>query len=444
MTWFNLSGAAAPRPSNASRALSLFVLAGLVGCDGIGRAIVDELGEPKGLPPMCSDESPECDNTIATVPATLPPVSVPLGLESCASTSSPCTATPMEPGSTASVSYPNAQSCTLELAMPAGDFSALRRASCTVLSLLPVPPASLVRMSDVSIEQTLLTLKSDVPVVVELVRSRLVGTRVTLVGPVTLRMVGESSLQDVWVQQQPWTSGAGAASFELIEGRAQRLTVGQLEGHVDVTRSVLLDSQLWANDIVLEGTSIARVFAAAESFDAVELNGSTLTLQVGRGTLSHVEASEIDVQRCRSMLVSGSRVSKSKFAACTEKLRVDYTMVANSMLLGSIESNIGTWIQNAFGVGGAATDFEQWGGSQLSSRYCPGVSRVSFAEVTTLECNVCDQLPAPETKLCPALPFNEDNPPPKILAGDNPRCPMLADVAMSPPCSPAVRNELPF
>lgn len=416
----------------------------LVGCDGVGRALVDEIADRGGGSLMCSDESPLCENVVSVVPPAVPPTAVPLGLESCASTSAVCPATPTEAGSTALASYPDAQSCTLSLSMPAGDFSALRRASCTVLTLLPTQPASVVRLSDVYIEHTSLSIKSDVPVVVELVRSRLVGTHVTLSGPVTLRMVAESSVLDVWLQQQPSASGTGDASFELIEGRAQRLTVGQLEGHVDITRSVLMDSKLWANDIVLEGLSFQNVFAAAPSFDAVQLNGNGLTLQVDRGTLSHVEGAGIDVQRCRAVLVSGSRLSKSTFAACSDKLRVDYSLVTDSMLVGPVESNIGTWIQNAFGVGGAATDFEQWGGSQLSSRWCPGVTRVSFAKVTTLECNVCDQLPAPETKLCPALPFNEDNPPPKLFVEDNPRCPALVDVAMSPICSPPVRNELPF
>jgi len=251
-------------------------------------------------------------------------------------------------------------------------------------------------------------------------------------------------VQDVWIQQQPSANGAGSASFELIESRAQRLTLGQLDGHVDVTRSVLLDTKLWANDIVLEGVSFSGVFVAAESFDAVELDGNGLALQVGRATLSHVEGSELNLQRCRSVLVSGSRLSKSTFAACSEKLRVDYSLVTQSLLTGSIESSTGTWIENTFGVGNAATDFEQWGGSQLSSRFCAGVTRVSFGRVSTLECNVCDQLPTPETKLCPALPLDEQAPPPKIFAEDNPLCPILAEVAVLPVCSPPVRNELPF
>jgi hypothetical protein len=417
----------------------------LVGCDGIGRAIVDETKDGKHSAAVCSGESPRCEDSIPSVPPTPPPLTVALGLESCTSTNNPCPTTPTASGVTTPASILNLHGCTLELPLPAGDFSGLPRASCAVLSLVPSLPASLVHLSDVNIEQSSLTLKSDVPVVVELARSRLVGVHVTLSGPVTLRMVADSSLLNVWIQQQQTAAtGTHAASFELSEGRAQGLTVGQLDGHVDVTRSILVDSKLWANDVVLEGVSVLNVFSAAESFDAVELGGSGLSLQVGRATLSHVEASAIDVQRCRAVLVSGSRLNKSTFAACSEKLRVDYSLVTDSRLLGPIESNVGTWVENAFGVGGVATEFEQWGGSQLGSRYCASVTRVSFGDVLTLECNICDQLPTPEARLCPALPFNENDPPPKIFVEDNPDCPTLADVAMFPACSPPVKNELPI
>jgi hypothetical protein len=333
--------------------------------------------------------------------------------------------------------------CSLDVALSTADFQTLGPLSCVALQLLPVASAKLVRLTNIVITDSTLTLASETPVVVELRRSSLTGTRVTLRGPVTLRMVDQSSLQDVWMLEEPAANGIAGASFELVESRAQRLTVGTLTGRVRMLRSQVSDSKLWADHVALETVSLANISVVSPEFDGVELKGRALTLQVGRATLSEIELATMNVQRCESMLIVSSRISRSTFAACADKLRLDFTAVSESLLVGAIESSSGTWSNNAFGVGGATTDVELWGDLQLSNRYCAGITRISFSRVMTLACNVCDELPTPEQRLCPARMPSADDPPSSVVPADNPLCPILAELLTLPVCSPPVRNENP-
>jgi len=422
-----------------SATLALLTLAG---CEGIGRAIVDELPDQPRRRAECLGEPPNCQNAVAVAPPLTPPLSVTLGLEQCASTSSPCAASPAEPGAT-QPRYDNVQGCSLQLALPEGDAQSLGRASCVVAQLLPPASAKLVRLSDLNVTQSELTLASETPVVVELVRSTLIGTHVTLRGPVTLRLLDQSVLTNVWINEQPASNGSFGASFELVESRALGLTLGALGGRVRVLRSTLSGSKLWADQIALETVSTFDVSLVSPELDGVDIQGRALTLQVGRATLAQLDLTKLDVQRCDALLVVGSHIAGSTFAACTDKLRLHFSAVSESLLAGAIESSVVTWTANVFGGAGAATNVELWGGSQLSNRYCAGVSRVSFGRVVTIECNVCDELPMPEQRLCPAQ-VDDMTSGPLLLPEDNPFCPTLAELATLPVCSPPVRKEDPF
>jgi len=412
----------------------------LTGC-GIGRAIVDEQNSP-GWGAACVGEPPSCENAVADVPASMAPLSVPLAFAECASTSTPCPAT-MVGSASSGPSATDVVGCSLNLALSAADSPGLARATCIELMLSPVASAKLVRLADVVLAASTLTLASETPVVVELVRASLHGTRVTLRGPVTLRMVEESSLQNVWMREEPAASGSVGASFELVESRAQGLTLGPLTGRVKMLRSELFDSKLWADSVVLETVSLRDVSVVSPELDGVELKGRGLTLQVGRATLSQLELERLAVQRCDAMLIVSSRLASSTFAACTDKLRLDYTAVSSSLLVGAIESSSGTWLQNTFGGGAAGTSMELWGDSLVSNRFCPGVTRAAFGRALTLQCNVCDELPAPEQRLCPAAMPSDELPRSLLLPEDNPLCPILAELETLAVCSPRVRNENP-
>lgn len=418
-----------------AKAAGLLTAGLIAGCggDGLGRAIVGEGKLGGTLRPLCGSQTPLCDRPVVGGPA-LVARQLPLsGGRSCA----PTTDQPCLPDAMGLVSLAG---CYFQAAEVEGSFDGLGSATCSRVELTASAAASYVRLGDAQLDTAQLTLRSDHAVTFELDHARLAGVRIELDGPVTLRIMGESSLSEVSIAQPAQGSLPGAASLQLVESQVFDLVASNLSGSIEVARSSLTDSQLLAPEVRLETLTVTRVDVATHELTAVAVEGSALTLQFSRAITSNLTLNRLEVQRCDSLLLVSAQLVNALLAPCSGRVRIDQSQIEESFLAGPIETYQTNLLSNAIGGGGSAASVELWDGSLLYNRLCSGLSRLTVGAGTKTLCNFCDELPAPEARLCLAeLELGEAG----EAQADNPFCSALDEVVERPVCAPPASNEVP-
>jgi hypothetical protein len=387
----------------------------LTGCgEGIGREIVDRQGG--GKREVSCYGSPAC----APVPTGEPPLR---GLPPSPAIGSGCPNPAGGPSHTGSEPPPSTRCGSWRLIVPAATSLALPAFQASEFELVVSAP-----------DPAELTLSAAV----------LTNSRITLEGPVSLRVVDRSSLRNVQIVAR---AGMGQR-VEIVEADAQSLRIvnedGELfPGDVLITRASLWDAALLARELTLENVLVSRGDIASDDLIAHALLASDLKLQVDRAALASTELSRFQLQRCGSMQVTSSLLSFGVMVNCEQPLRIDRTDVDDTAIIGRVEGRLTSWQGVSFGAGGA-TDLELWNSSVHSNVLCDGVQR--FAVQGAVECNAC---PAPNVvpascRIAALVRGSE--------TGDlrdagteetwaNPECPALDTV---PPCNPEPRDEYPF
>jgi hypothetical protein len=420
------------RAARAAR-LWLALVLPVLGCEGIGLPVVGTRGPGAGQVFMCPVQGPVCESDPGTAAPLTPPLNPQLDLDACGGVTAQC-------GEVGRVDRCTLRS-TLRQDEARGHGFLCARAEFTV-----APDATLVRFRELSLERAELVISSDHPVTVEIERALSLASRIELRGPITLRFLANGRLSETRVFESvqldvPGAAAQRGAALELIESSASKLVVGELRDRIAVIRSRLDQTQLFADDVLLDTSSVDSVTVVARELYAVQVQGRALSLQAARSAMSELTLAKLDVQRCESMLIAGSRVAGSSFGACLDRLRIDRSLVSDTVIAGNVEGNLVTWNTTTFGVGPGPAAVEIWGGSMVNNRLCGATTRVALADVTTYLCNICDQLgPPAEQNLCVAMDVLGE---PTSNPG-NPFCPALDNLPALLECAPPVLNENPF
>lgn len=402
----------------------------LSACDGIGLPVVNERTSGGGDGVRCPIAPPVCESDLGSAPAQLPPPSTPIELASCGGTPNPCA----ESGPTGN--------CTLSATLQ--NETRFHGFACARAEFTAAPFTASARFDDLSLDSAELVLTSDHPVTIDFARAVLSKSRIELRGPITLRILAGSRLSETRIVEAASavvTPSSRGAALELIETFTDAVVIGELRDRVEVIRSQLNRTQLFAAEVLLDTTTVVDVAVVTPELYAVQVQGRRLSLQAARATMSELTLYNMSVQRCDSMLIAGSNVFESSFGACTDRLRIDRSAIADSVVAGNLDSNVSNWNSSALGVGPLPAAVEMWGGTMINLRLCGASTRVAMGELTTYLCNVCDQLgPPPELNLCLARavvgkPVEEPR---------NPLCPPLENLSELSACSPPVVNENPF
>ena len=404
--------------SDWPRVRVLLMLVGVLstlGCEGLGRELVDEL--PGGALNSCG---------------------LPVPCSSIDSNVEPIAGLPPSPTAGPSCPDPYAR-------------AHLGTQSVAALNCLrwELPAEGELIMANVQLTQVELVITAARPARVTFEGARLASTRIELRGPVSLRFVAASTLENVHVID----ATDAIPSLSLVESEARGLVLGgdeeTFDGEMIATRSRVAQTKLLVSHLTLENTAIDQAEVAAERLVAHTIEGKGLRLQVERGALAGASISAVRVERCGSLLITSSALSAFWLAPCREPLRIDRTSLKEGAAAGRIESKDTSWRRTMF-AGGLATELEAWLGVIAESSFCGGTQRVATSGRT--HCNECGVLGASAGLLMckpselgdanaavDATPSEDASRPEE--PSNNPSCPALDAL---PACMPSPIDEFPF
>lgn len=374
----------------------------VLGCDGLGRKIVDRFPEREPLGAGCG---------------------VPV---QCAA---PLTAMPRRPLSPAMSAL---EGCPQPLAESLGLAEADQ--SCTRVTMRSVSAPALVRGA-VLRNAELIVERGDA----ELAGVALRDVVVQLRAGSRLRIVEGSQLERVRVL----SAAEPGARFELVESDATELTLageqGSFRGTSFVTRSELHGATLTVDDLSIENTRLTDVAIVALRFASLAAEGRGIQLDVERGSIAAGTLDELNVVRCGSLQIASCSLADLSLMPCAEPLRISHSRVTRGFAAGAIQSKLTVFSELAFGAG-FDTSLELWRGTLTRSTLCEGVREVAFSSKVT--CNVCPEQVAPVAPFaCWSGERDADVREEMEIAAYDPDCTAL-DVAL--PCDPPLADGFPF
>jgi hypothetical protein len=409
----------------------VLVASGLLGCDGVGRALVGETLDGSG---ELACDRPRCEERSRPAPPRQAD-SEPLGVNDCqASSADPRCGPGADPDSLADGAAEDV--CGRSLVLDEESAAELRELDCARLWLRRAPGAvdAVLRIEDVRWRSLTLMIETEAPLVLELTRAALSQLRVTLRGPVTLRVVDSQEVSELMLM-----TDHAAAALELRDSRVSRLRVGvsaamRFAGTLDVQRSQVADVLAFARTASFESVLLedARLLAD-ERLDFSDATGRRVVVAADQIVLNVSTFSEIEVERCGRLAAYQTWLSNFRVPACSD----DSTRVyGGSMRRGSIEGPIvadrASFERTRFGVLDT-TDLQLWDSELSNTAFCAGTDSVTLGGNTSSLCAFCRE---DDGSLVPVRACRHPDAEPILLQ----TCQGLLD---APVCEPAPQRMRP-
>jgi len=298
----------------------------------------------------------------------------------------------------------------------------------------------LVQLSGVSLLHTSLVLHASHPSVVELVGAIAHDVVATLDGPVTLRVTDSVSSVDFRVVADGSATGA---SFEARHSDFTNLWTGTpkapFPGTVRIDETRLAQSQIEAEQVRLESSTLVVSRLGAARLDGIDVNIRNSEFSLGGGLLSAVTLDTCEVTGCGELTLVAGQVFDTRIAPCSDgPLRAYSTTFETAEVAGNIESDDSGWHRTVFGAQ-LAGPMVFWGGGGKNSTFCEDVSSVVFDDNAEWACTACPDGFAREDAVCvlpDTLPYSATE--------DNPCVSFVTPPECSPPFPENVRRAGPF
>lgn len=370
----------------------------LVGCDGFGRALVDERGQ-EHEPPVCQREE-ACEAVVPVPPSR--DDEEPSGADGCEDAPVP-PACDGGPAAEPAMNGGSLEQCGRLLSLDDGrvDPSALATLACErlVLERKVRGAAATLRLTDVTWTQLDVAIRTRDPFVLELERATLDDVRLRLVGPVSVRVVRPLGLSQVQVQGEH-----SAAGLSILDGRIATLRAGNtlsaFAGSLTIERAFVRGARLRATRLQIESSELLDVALETEQLQLADCTGRRLALSFDVAQLTASSLSELAVERCGRLAMYDASLSHARLPACA----MPPTRVYNSSLEGSsIEGEIVADYAQLSGVrvgASDATDLQLWETNLASVRFCAGTNSVRLGVKNVAACISCtedDGTPVPFT-----------------------------------------------
>jgi hypothetical protein len=307
---------------------------------------------------------------------------------------------------------------------------------CDDLEVRLVPGPASLTMSALSARSSLIKFVAELPTTVTIAASHLSTVRIELHGPVSLRILEASTLDQVRIDTPP----AHGASIELSEVNASHLAVESLAGRVAIARSRLGPAQLVVRQLSIDTTAFEELSVRSDELFAARIEGRHLALELGRSQLSASSIEGLSLRRCSSMFVVSSTISDGVLSPCTDApLRIDGSTIMSTQALGAIESSFTEWFGNELGGGSEATSLAIWESANFNANVlCGNLARVALIDTHAIACNVCELLRSDAPRVVCGLNAKGGPSGPTLGGVDygvfNPRClPLDLPAACNPP-----------
>lgn len=233
-------------------------------------------------------------------------------------------------------------------------------------------------------------LEAEAPAELIIARSELSHVRLHLTGPVTVRFQDMTTLVDVSI-----SSASPDARVVFDDVAPEGLTVGDstlpFAGHIEARHSELMEASLVIESAELDSAFLTRTFASIQELVSNDGVLRDVALSLGHALFAPTEMIDVEIQRCETLSIFGSQLSKVTIPHCTggEPTR----LYASSQLGGSIDGVVhgdSSRIQGVrFGQNGPS-DFVFWGVSVLDSAFCDEIESVKVS-ANGIKCSTCTE-----------------------------------------------------
>lgn len=379
----------------------------LIGCEGIGRPLVGEFDDPEQRcieAPNCDDrdfslcdgsELSPCDGSELSLNAILQlQTDIPYEISNCGYSQQSCAS--ITDDFNGESNYRVGCELNMDLKQLSVFAQPLPRFECAKINLVNATSdwtqSSLVRLSNLDLTQTELSITSQTPIVVELEHALLNNVTFSIQGHITLRISRASTFEGVRVISD--SNLEGRPTFELIEVDGKRLFIGSeskpFDGFFEVTRSELEDCGVFAHGVQLESVRISRAIVDASSLSGTDGSFFQTLIAFQDAVLSACSLYQVEISRCESLTSVSSMIEMARISACRDSpFRAYSTDMIDVSLNGSIEIDRGVWEKVRFGSR-EETFVVGWDFELSSSTFCRESQSFRIGGDPTLSCLRCD------------------------------------------------------
>lgn len=367
------------------RVVAMAACAVLLGCDGVGRAVVGEhwLG---GARKICETPLP-CASIPLEPPSGVPEGVEPVDLQTC---------THVSPAFCPSGAVTGVGSCpdpSVNLQVSVADAQStgvLRELSCRSVRLAPDPDASselhvaLRAWTDVRME-----VASSEPLTLELAGGKLDHVSLSLRGPITLRLVDVSGGGDVRV-----IADNGRAHVELLRASLSSVVLSVPEGELLLRRSWLQGVAAQADRIDVESAYVRDAAWKTASLSATDATLVRLRSEARRSVLAACNVEMTSFLACQSLSTIDGSLTDVQLSACADEAAIYGSDVQRAQIEGDLILDRAGIYDSVLGVGevGAITTWD----SQLTNiSFCADQQAIAVGGMTGAECVHCDVAPEP-------------------------------------------------
>lgn len=297
----------------------------LSACDGVGRSVVGERAPAFGFgcPKPLACKPVELDE-----PKAVPEPPTPVDLAQCAQVGA--TLCP------ASATTPAGQCPAPPMALTRSfeDARDLGQLACTAAQLFHAPESGEPARVSIPIEawnQVHLEISSATPATLELVGGQLEHVSLALRGPIALRLLDISRVQDLRV-----LADDPGASVEALRTHGADLSVAAPHGLLLLRRSRFERVSISAERIDLESSAVFDARWEATSLNAADATLRRIHAAVERSLLSATDMWMVSFASCRSLTAIQGVLSNIQLAACAEETGIYGSAVVHSQLDGTL------------------------------------------------------------------------------------------------------------
>jgi len=356
----------------------------------VGEPLVDERQEVRGVgfadcaePPLCEPRrhAPQINYAAS-----------PIVLEECGGRS-PCIAP--APGSEAAPVCSNTR--------PAETLPQI--AECTALELVGAPDDAEYHLDSAQWNRVNLVIRAEQPRRVTLVAPALQGVYVQLIGPVLLRIVDTSLLEELRLVGMASAAGRPRVEFERVHGQALRVgdNARSFGGEIAMHATAFTLVAVHAESVTLESAVLDLGGVRADLLTVADADLNQLVIESETAVISTFVMEESHLLVCKSGSLFGGRAFKSSIRTCpfaTTRL-YDVTVVGGE-LNGAIEADSAN-LENLRVGTESATQLTAFASYLSSVNFCEHSERLALGALSILKCSACDDVAAPENLAC-ALP----------------------------------------
>jgi len=238
-------------------------------------------------------------------------------------------------------------------------------------------------------QDTNIVLEANRPTELIIARSELTNVRLHLVGPVTMRFQDATTLTGVSI------SGASPDARVAFDDVApEEITIGDstlpFAGHIEARHSEFRQASWVIESAELDSAAMVDGFVSVQELVSNDGVLREVTMSLGHALFAPTEMVGVDIQRCASISIFGSKLGGVIIPRCTDE---PTRLYASALLGGSLDGVIhgdSSRIEGTRLGRNEPSDFVFWGVHVSSSAFCDEIAGLKVSP-NGVQCSSCSE-----------------------------------------------------